>query len=101
MASAQLPAPTLTAAERDGIVARFGGTDEYLAAFTGWLYGEVERRAANGAREVANAAIREAVEQVKVDLPVSIVGESVKADLEAKAEAVVTHRPPLSPRVDL
>ena len=89
MASAQLPAPTLTAAERDDIVARFGGTDEYLAAFTAWLYGEVERRAAAEAREVANAAIAAAVEQVKVDLPVSIVGESVKASLEVVEAAAL------------
>ena len=88
MASAQLPAPTLTAAERDDIVARFGGDEAYLSAFTGWLYGEVERRAAAQAREVANAAIAAAVEQVKVDLPASIVGESVKAEAVAAEEVV-------------
>ena len=54
------------------------------------------RRAANGAREVANAAIREAVEQVKVDLPVSIVGESVKASLEVVEAAALDEATPVA-----
>ena len=54
-------------AERDDIVARFGGADEYQAWFTQVLSDELERRAVAEAREVANQAIRDAVEQVKVE----------------------------------
>jgi hypothetical protein len=84
MASAQLPTPTLTAEERDQIVAAFGGADEFTAALAGWITDEVERRAAATAREAANVAVREAVEQAAAILPVSVKARPV----EVKAEPV-------------
>lgn len=65
MASAQLPTPTLTAEERDQIVAVFGTADDFKAALASWLSDEVERRAAAAAREQANTTVREAVEQIE------------------------------------
>lgn len=72
MASAQLPGPTLTASERDSIVATFGGDDAFVTWLSGVLTDELERRAASDAREAANAAIRDAVEAAKGDLPASL-----------------------------
>ena len=86
MASAQLPTPTLTAEERDSIVAAFGGEDDFKAALAGWLSDEVERRAAATARESANVAVREAIDDA-----VKILPESVKA--RPKVEAVEDIRP--------
>ena len=79
MASAQLPGPTLTATERDDIVARFGGDAEFTAWITAALADELERRAAATAREAANAAIRDAVEVDLAALPVSVVGDKFQA----------------------
>jgi len=87
MASAQLPAPTLTAAERDDIVSRFGGDDAYLAAFTGWLSDRLEQFAAAAAREASNAAIREAIEQAAEALPVSMKPAPVEAVGESRDRA--------------
>ncbi len=82
MASAQLPTPTLTADERDQIVAVFGGADEFTAALAGWLSDEVERRAAAAAREAANVAVREAVEQAVAVLPETVRARPVEADVK-------------------
>lgn len=73
MASAQLPGPILTAAERDDIIVKFGGDDAYLSAFSAWLTSELERRAASQAREAVNVVIREAVEAAAGDLPASLM----------------------------
>ena len=89
MASA-LPGPTLTAAERDDIVARFGGADEFTAWLTAALADELERRSATVAREAANTAIREAVEVDLAALPVAIVGDKFQ---KVAVEEVVVDAP--------
>ncbi len=94
MASAQLPTPTLTAEQRDQIVAVFGGDDPFREAFAAWLSDEVERRAASVAREVANVAVREAVDDA-----VKILPESVKA--RPKIEPVEDIKPVEEPVDDL
>ena len=80
MASAQLPTPTLTAEERDSIVAAFGGTEAFTEALAGWLSDEVERRAAATARESANTTIREAIDDAVKVLPESVRPKPVKVE---------------------
>ena len=83
--SAQLPGPTLTAAERDSIVEAFGGTDAYLEWLTGAIRDRIEANAATAAREASNAVIREAIEQAAEALPVSMKPEPVAVKAEAVA----------------
>ena len=80
MASAQLPTPTLTAEERDQIVAAFGGAEAFTEALASWLSDEVERRAAAAARESANTAIRQAIEEAVDALPESVRPRPVKVE---------------------
>jgi hypothetical protein len=101
MASANLPGPTLTAAERDQIVEAFGGTDAWLDWLTGAIRDRIEVNAATAAREQVNATVREAIEQATEALPVSMkaapvkVAEAVevKADLDAVAAIVAADTP--------
>ena len=86
MASAQLPGPTLTAAERDQILAAFGGTEAFVDWLTGQIADHLEQAAARDAREAVNTAVREAIEAAQETLPEAI--KAVRAEPVADIAAV-------------
>ena len=78
MASAQLPGPTLTAQERDQILAAFGGTEAFVDWLTAQIADHLEQAAARDAREAVNVAVREAIESAQETLPEAI--KAVRAE---------------------
>ena len=95
MASAQLPGPTLTAAERDSIVESFGGTEAFVEWLTAQIADHLEQAAARDAREAVNTAVREAIEAAQETLPEAI--KAVRAEPVADIAAVTAIVAPDTP----
>ena len=88
MASAQLPGPTLTAAERDSIVESFGGTEAFVDWLTAGIADHLEQAAARDAREAVNVAIRQAVEEAADLMPAAIKALKVQPVEDVKVAPV-------------